>query len=67
MTKLEDSPIERKARQIIKLGAELKIYNKVMGVCLKRIDSVTFRISLGNAGVNWVEDINIDKIEVTNG
>ena len=56
--------LEEKAKQITKLGSELRLYGKAMGVCLRRIDKYTFRISLGNAGVNWVDDIHIDKIEV---
>ena len=64
MTVTEDSPIEDKAQRIIKLGSELRLYGKVIGVCLKHIDEYTFRVSLGNAGVNWVDDRQIDKLEV---
>lgn len=53
-----------KASKITKLGTPLLLYGRTTGVCLKQIDEVTFRISLGDAGVNWTDDIHIDKIEI---
>ena len=50
--------------QVTKLGQQLLLYGRTKGVNLRQVDSETYLISLGDAGVNWTDEINIKDISL---
>ena len=55
-----------KITRITKLGTPVRVHNKLKGVVLARVDDYNFRVSCGNSGVNWVDTLHIDEIELWN-
>jgi hypothetical protein len=53
----------KKHAQIIKLGTPV-YYGPTEGCCIKYLGDDTYRLSLSAGGVNWVDDVHIDKLEV---
>ena len=56
--------LEKKKILITKFGQPVKIYGKLKGVVIKELPDYHFKVSMGNAGVNWVDTLHINEIEI---
>lgn len=60
----ENQDLQAKRQQIIRFGQPVKIYGKLKGVVIKELPDYHFKVSMGNAGVNWVDTLHINEIEI---
>ena len=56
-----------KKAAITKLGTPVLAWGRTRGVVLGEETEGYFRVSLSDSGVNWVDTVHIDKIEVDDG
>jgi hypothetical protein len=59
-----DNALLEKRKRIMKLGAAILAFGRTTGVILSEVDENVFRVSLSDAGVNWTDNIPIDRLEV---
>lgn len=60
----EKMGLQQKKQLITKLGQAVKIHKKLQGVIIKELPDNYFKVSTGNAGVNWVDTLHIDEIDI---
>ena len=56
--------LSEKSQAITKLGTTITCWGRTKGVALKALPNDYFRVSMGDAGVNWLDDVHIDNIDI---
>ena len=46
------------------MGQAVRVHRKLQGVVIKALPDYRYKVSTGNSGHNWVDELHIDEIEI---